>query len=51
MAYAQRLRDAGVAVDCLRLDGLIHAAIHMLGLTPGAGQLFEHAGQAMKNQA
>ncbi|WP_300755109.1 alpha/beta hydrolase [Janthinobacterium sp.] len=47
LAYARRLRNAGVAVDCLRLDGLIHAAIHMLGLTPKARQLFEHARQAM----
>lgn len=47
VAYAQRLQQAGVAVQCLRLDGLIHAAIHMLGLTPGARQLFEHAGTAL----
>lgn len=41
--YAQRLREAGVAVRCERLPGVVHACIHMLGLTPAARRLFELA--------
>jgi len=51
VAYAQRLRDAGVAVTCLRLDGLIHAAMHMPGLTPAARRLYALAGEAMNMPA
>lgn len=47
-AYAQRLHDDGVAAQCVQLDGMIHAAIHMLGLTPAARGLFDVAGQAMR---
>ena len=43
--YAQRLREAGVAVRCERLPGMVHACIHMLGLTPAARWLFELAGE------
>ncbi|CAI0833550.1 alpha/beta hydrolase [Serratia quinivorans] len=42
--YAQRLRDDGVAVRCERLPGMVHACIHMLGLTPAARLLFEKVG-------
>ncbi|CAI1497057.1 Lipase 2 [Serratia quinivorans] len=42
--YAQRLRDDGVAVRCERLPGMVHACIHMLGLTPAARMLFEKVG-------
>ena len=38
--YAQRLREAGVPVRCERLPGMVHACIHMLGLTPAARRLF-----------
>ncbi|MDC8760852.1 alpha/beta hydrolase [Janthinobacterium fluminis] len=48
MAYAQRLREAGVEAHCERLDGIVHACIHMLGLTPHARQLFDLAGQALQ---
>ncbi|MDQ7101815.1 MULTISPECIES: alpha/beta hydrolase [unclassified Serratia (in: enterobacteria)] len=41
--YAQRLREAGVPIRCERLPGMVHACIHMLGLTPAARQLFELA--------
>lgn len=41
--YAQRLREAGVSVRCERLPGMVHACIHMLGLTPAARRLFELA--------
>ena len=43
--YAQRLREAGVSVRCERLPGMVHACIHMLGLTPAARRLFELAGE------
>jgi acetyl esterase len=42
--YAQRLHDDGVAVRCERLPGMVHACIHMLGLTPTARLLFEKVG-------
>ncbi|EMH4918002.1 alpha/beta hydrolase [Serratia marcescens] len=41
--YAQRLREAGVPVRGERLPGMVHACIHMLGLTPAARRLFELA--------
>lgn len=41
--YAQRLREDGVAVRCERLPGMVHACIHMLGLTPAARVLFDKA--------
>ncbi|CAB3656484.1 alpha/beta hydrolase [Achromobacter pestifer] len=46
-AYAKRLHDGGVAAQSHRLPGMIHACIHMLGLTPAARQLFDLAGRAM----
>lgn len=48
VAYAQRLRDGGVAAECAQLDGMIHASIHMLGLAPKARGLFDVTGQAMR---
>lgn len=47
-AYARRLDEAGVATECHRLDGMVHACIHMLGVTPGAHRLFELAGSSLK---
>ena len=41
--YAQRLQKAGVKVRSERLQGMVHACIHMSGLTPATGQLFELA--------
>lgn len=41
--YARRLREDGVAVRCERLPGMVHACIHMLGLTPAARELFDKA--------
>lgn len=46
-AYAKRLHDGVVAAESHRLPGMIHACIHMLGLTPAARQLFDLAGRAM----
>ncbi len=42
--YAKRLREDGVAVRCERLPGMVHACIHMLGLTPAARVLFDKVG-------
>ena len=42
-AYALRLREVGVTTWTKRLSGLIHASIHMLGLTPDARRLFDEA--------
>lgn len=42
-AYARRLEEAGVPVRCERLPGMVHACIHMSGLTPAARRLFERA--------
>lgn len=47
-AYARRLDEAGVATECHRLDGMVHACIHMLGVTPGAHRLFELAGSSLR---
>ncbi|KAB8060738.1 alpha/beta hydrolase fold domain-containing protein [Janthinobacterium sp. FT14W] len=47
-AYARYLRDDGVAAQCVQLDGMIHASMHMLGLTPAARGLFDMAGKAMR---
>ena len=41
--YGQRLQKAGVKVRSERLQGMVHACIHMSGLTPATGQLFELA--------
>lgn len=46
-AYAERLREAGVPVDCVVLPGMIHACIHMAGVTPAARQVFDVAGAQM----
>ncbi|QKH36994.1 alpha/beta hydrolase [Achromobacter pestifer] len=48
-AYARSLRDAGVPVHAHRLEGMVHACIHMLGLTPAARRLFDLAGQALRS--
>lgn len=41
--YVLRLREAGVEVYSERLQGLVHACIHMSGLTPAVRRLFELA--------
>lgn len=38
--YAQRLSAAGINVNCQRLPGMVHACMHMTGLTPAAQALF-----------
>lgn len=43
-AYAARLQEDGVLVTAVRLPGMIHGCIHMLGLAPAARQLLYMAG-------
>ncbi|MCB4786677.1 alpha/beta hydrolase [Delftia sp. Lp-1] len=47
-AYAQRLAQAGVAVKAVRLPGMVHACMHMLGLAPASRRLFDEAGAAVR---
>ncbi len=42
-AYVRQMDSAGVEVKSVRLVGLVHASIHMLGFSPQARQLFDHA--------
>lgn len=34
--YAARLAQAGVAVHCERLPGMVHACLHLLGTAPAS---------------
>lgn len=47
-AYARRLQGEGVAVQAVRLPGMVHACMHMLGLAPAARRLFDAAGAAVR---
>ena len=47
-AYAQRLAQSGVAVKAVRLSGMVHACMHMLGLAPASRRLFDEAGAAVR---
>lgn len=47
-AYARRLQGEGVAVECVRLPGMVHACIHMLGAAAAARGLFDAAGTAVR---
>nr|WP_277399088.1 alpha/beta hydrolase fold domain-containing protein [Burkholderia sp. Ac-20344] len=47
-AYAERLREAGVPVEFVVLPGMIHACIHMIGVTSAARQAFDVAGAQMR---
>ncbi|MDN7491692.1 hypothetical protein QZM35_28635 [Burkholderia sp. AU45274] len=35
-------------VDCVVLPGMIHACIHMAGVTPAARRVFDVAGEQMR---
>jgi acetyl esterase len=48
-AYARKLADSDVSATLIRLDGMIHACIHMLGVAPAASTLFVHAGREIRN--
>jgi acetyl esterase len=41
--YAARLAQAGVAVHCERLPGMIHACLHLLGTAPAARVLLDRS--------
>lgn len=41
--YAARLAQAGVAVRCERLPGMIHACLHLLGAAPAARVLLDRS--------
>lgn len=47
-AYARRLQSEGVAVQAVRLPGMVHACMHMLGLAAAARGLFDAAGMAVR---
>ena len=48
-AYAQRLRDAGVATTAIRYDGVIHGFAGMIGQVPEARQAIEGCGAAIRS--
>jgi acetyl esterase len=47
-AYAERLREAGVAVSAVRADGLIHGCFRMPGTLPRANELLDSAAAALR---
>jgi acetyl esterase len=47
-AYALRLAQAGVQVQAVRLPGMVHDCMHMLGLAPASRRLFDEAGAAVR---
>jgi acetyl esterase len=47
MVYAQRLADAGVAVDSAIAPGMIHGFFSMFEAVPDAMQWIERAGVAL----
>ncbi|WP_245332129.1 alpha/beta hydrolase fold domain-containing protein [Bradyrhizobium sp. NAS80.1] len=47
-AYARKLQENGVPTTLVVLEGMIHACIHMLGITPAAKSLFVHAGKELR---
>ena len=48
-AYAAKLKAAGVAVDFVEFETMIHGFLGMAGLVPQAGQALREAGKAMAN--
>lgn len=47
--YAAKLKAAGVAVDYVEFESMIHGFLGMAGLVPQAGQAIREAGKAMAN--
>ncbi|WP_104665345.1 alpha/beta hydrolase fold domain-containing protein [Ensifer adhaerens] len=49
-AYARKLQECGVPTTLIVLEGMIHACIHMLGITPAAGAIFANAGRQLRSK-
>lgn len=47
-AYAARLRDAGVLVEVVRMDGLVHGFFGMSATVDAARRAVDHAGDALR---
>jgi acetyl esterase len=47
-AYAQRLRESGVAVTVKRYEGAIHAFFNLAGIVDSGKQAIDDAGQALR---
>lgn len=47
-AFAERLRDAGVAVEHVQVPGMIHGALNLTELIPAAGVLLETSCRALQ---
>lgn len=47
-SYVQMLEQAGIPVRLVLLEGLIHACLHMTGLTSAADVIFTKAGKTIR---
>ena len=47
-AYARRLRDSGVAVECRRYEGVVHGFIPMAGEVDSADRAIDDIGRALR---
>lgn len=47
-AYAQRMKEAGVQVECVRYDGLIHGYFGMQARVDAARKAHDDAGAALR---
>ncbi|MBD9544850.1 alpha/beta hydrolase [Ensifer sp. ENS04] len=47
-SYARKLDACGVPTTLIVLEGMVHACIHMLGITPAAKAIFANAGRELR---
>ena len=47
-AYGERLREAGVACEVLRGEGLVHSFLAMVNLSPAAQRAFDRTLAALE---